>query len=57
MDKGAEHGLLRYLLCTVGYVQKQNEGKGRLFLWHKGSMLPMEKQEKFQRSVQSNSGR
>ncbi len=25
MDKGAEYGLLRYLLCAVGYVQKQNE--------------------------------
>ena len=51
MDKGAEYGLLRYLLCAVRYVQKQNEGEGRLFLWHKRSMLSMEKQEKFPRAV------
>ena len=51
MDKGAEYGLLRYLLCAVGYVQKQDESKGRLFLWYKKPMLSMEKQEKFPRAV------
>lgn len=44
MDKGAEYGLLRYLLCAVGYVQKQNESKGNV---HFFGLKDKEKDELF----------